>query len=433
MTTNNTNASVNTTNATVNAANKKGATTMANTENKVTFIVSYGRVIVDASSQEDIMATFGLHKISFEDATREENKDSWKAVKSMVLKPDDKGGFGLGGLKGINTKVLYNEMCELFLNIGENEGLISKHDASITREENGLTAPEDKLKEARREEYKNKTGSNNKFKVSWESIRAMKNDDGSPMEMAQATQKWFQANIAPILEDIIESGKEAGNEAIDTLSKVELKARKDMYESFGKEDEKLVSILKGLHEAVANIKKYNSIAYSKISRLYSMNGIARASEIHKIISETISYSFAFVTDDEEFINQKMSEYLDAQKMVLGYIYKLRLFFRRTVKKAKDFLGVDIKGTLANRIYRILRGIFNITLYGTKVVIELGSIAVSGVASFAIFIGGKAYEGICWIINKIKTGVLKKDEKAEVDYAEDGGVKLIDTIMKPVTN
>lgn len=410
MTTNNTNATI--TNATINNTTE-GENTMKKA-NQVTFFTNYGKVILDANDEKDVVTTFGLHKISYEEATRPENKDAWKAVKSFVLRPVDKHGLGLISLNGITNKTLYAQMCELFLNAGVKQDFIRKGDADEIMEELRSN-----------EESGSKTNNESVTKNMFQNIKNKKNADGTPMETVKAVKMWFDENVSDLLDEAVEEIKVAGTEAVHHLSKAELKARKDLYESLGQEDKNLVSILKGLHGAVKNIKKYNGKAYFKLESLYMMNGIARACEIHDIIHNTLNSCNAFYNSTDEEIIAEIEAYAQAGKTLMKYVYKLRLWINNAGRKVKDLLGVDHKGTIANRVYRILKGIFNVALYGGKVLIELANITVSGIASFAIFVGGKAYEGVCWLITKVKTtwNEKKNQIKPETDaYASEDAPK-----------
>lgn len=200
----------------------------------------------------------------------------------------------------------------------------------------------------------------NTITFSWEKIKSYR--DGSPTDINEAIKIWYEENVSPILKSYINEMKITGS----YLLNVKPNSQNDLCPSFEKDDENLLNLLKGLHSSVAQIKKYNGCAFARITRLYSLNGIARATEIYKIISDTFSSTFILLSDDEKIIDEKMSKYVEVVKELLDYVFRLRLWIHELSIKFEVILDIDAKGMIANRIYRILNGVFNISVYGDQI-------------------------------------------------------------------
>lgn len=220
----------------------------------------------------------------------------------------------------------------------------------------------------------------NTILFSWKEIKSY--PKGSPADTDKDIQIWSEKNVTPILKSSIDEMKSASTEIANYFSNFELKAHDDLRDSLKKDDIELLNILMGLHEAVTKIRKYNAITYTRIVRMYFSNGFARVTEIHKIFADTFPSTFVFLSNDEELIENNVNEYLDAVKVLISFVYALRLWIYKISTKLKILLDIDAKCMIANRIYKILIRIFNVTVYGNQMA-NLNSIITSS-GAFNLF-------------------------------------------------
>lgn len=380
-----------------------------NNDRIATFVIENGKkqITLDPTSERDLITTFGTPtKISFEEAHAPENKDAWKKVRDFVSRPEDHDGMGLASLKGMKNLKDFEDMCDLFLELGVKMGYLEARaaDKTTVKEEKTKPDPKSTHKEFNKNNYKN--------------------SDGSVKSIATAAEEWAKDMFDDYVKDLTDNVKKYGKKTFDELKRTEREAREDMYNSFGEEDSKLAEILRGIYDSMDRIKDFNSIAYNKIKRLYMKHGFARMMEIRHILSSCVSNCYAFVTDDEETIISHIEKYNEAGKTLIMYTYKLRLWMKKCAKKVSKVLGCEVEGTIANRVAKLLKGLFNVVVYGTRVLVEIVTVVVSGITSLAFTIGGKLYEGVCWLISKAKVlgskAKAKLREKAEFDYNEDPG-------------
>lgn len=230
----------------------------------------------------------------------------------------------------------------------------------------------------------------------------MKENKSNMDNKAMETVFTFAARVKSVKDSMLHN-------ALDFADRVTVDAKRDMKEATAdSRDRYLAQLLANFNDRVNGLKDVNVEAWVRIKSLVAVNGFIRTCEIRQILKESRKSIIGFGDPMKE------AEYEEAGKAVQLAFAKIRKWIRRSTYKLEEALGVNIEGTLANKVYAILKHI----CMGAKVIaaaaIFVVEYALAGIFSFCISVGTTIFAGFSWVYLWIKGMINARSFKGDKD-------------------